>query len=94
MNCIDIFQKLLSASLISSIVLLVSISLNSALLSIVLTACFGFSLFFFEFLEVGTWIIDLRFSFLSKACSQCYNSSLSHALAVCIPQIFICFIFI
>lgn len=75
-----------------SIVLLVSISLNSALLSLVSTACFGFSLF--KFLEVGTWIIDLRFSLLPKACSQCYNSPLSHALAVCVPHISICFIFI
>ena len=49
------------------IVSLVSISLNSALISIVSTAC----LFFFKFLEVGTWITDLRFSLHPKACCCC-----------------------
>lgn len=93
MNRIDIFQKLLSVSLIF-FYCFTGFNFTEFCSSIVSTACFGFSLFFFEFLEVGTWIIDLRFSLLSKARSQCYNSSLSRAWATCAPQIFIYFIFI
>lgn len=68
----------------------ISISLISSLYYFIFSLCFGFILFFFQFLDVETSIIDLTLFLISYGSFQCYNFLSQHCFS-CMLHISICY---